>query len=100
MVCPNTGEGADSRLGKIAARKANPYPSARRDLTPAGNVRSTSAKWAWVEYVLAQGGAAEGLATLEAAREGGSFAAYRRAFAKLEARGKERPRRSLAIAAV
>jgi radical SAM superfamily enzyme YgiQ (UPF0313 family) len=72
----------------------------RRGLRGRADVRSTSAKWAWVEYVLAQGGAAEGLATLEASRDGGGFAAYRRAFAKLEARGKERPRRSLAIAAV
>jgi radical SAM superfamily enzyme YgiQ (UPF0313 family) len=73
----------------------------RRGLRGRADVRSTSAKWAWVEYVLAQGGAAEGLATLEAARAGGNFAAYRRAFAKLEARTDQtKPRRSLAIAAV
>jgi radical SAM superfamily enzyme YgiQ (UPF0313 family) len=73
----------------------------RRGLRGRADVRSTSAKWAWVEYVLAQGGAAEGLATLEAARNGGNFAAYRRAFAGLDARtSKARPRRSLAIAAV
>jgi radical SAM superfamily enzyme YgiQ (UPF0313 family) len=73
----------------------------RRGLRGRADVRSTSAKWAWVEYVLAQGGAAEGLATLEATRDGGNFAAYRRAFSKLDARaGEERPRRSLAIAAV
>lgn len=73
----------------------------RRGLRGRADVRSTSVKWAWVEYVLAQGGSAEGLATLEATRDGGNFAAYRRAFAKLDARaGRERPRRSLAIAAV
>ncbi len=72
----------------------------RRGLRGRADVRSTSAKWAWIEYVLAQGGPAEGLATLEATRDGGSFAAYRKAFAKLDARGKERPRRSLAIAAI
>ncbi|MBX3230430.1 MAG: radical SAM protein [Labilithrix sp.] len=74
----------------------------RRGLRGRADVRSTSAKWAWVEYVLAQGGAAEGLATLEAARAGGSFAAYRKAFAKLDhGKGKtQRTRRSLAIAQV
>jgi radical SAM superfamily enzyme YgiQ (UPF0313 family) len=73
----------------------------RRGLRGRADVRSTSAKWAWVEYVLAQGGPAEGLATLEAARAGGNFAAYKRAFAKLDDReGRTRPRRSLAIAAV
>lgn len=71
----------------------------RRGLRGRADVRSTSAKWAWVEYMLAQGGAAEGLATLEAARAGGNFAAYRHAFGKLERRSG-RPRRSLAIAAV
>jgi len=75
----------------------------RRGLRGRADVRSTSAKWAWVEYVLAQGGPAEGLAVLEAMRAGGNFASYRRAFDKLEAerpRTNARPRRSLAIAAV
>lgn len=74
----------------------------RRGLRGRADVRSTSAKWAWVEYVLAQGGAAEGLATLEATREGGSFAAYKKAFAKLDhGKGRaQRTRRSLAIAQV
>jgi radical SAM superfamily enzyme YgiQ (UPF0313 family) len=73
----------------------------RRGLRGRADVRSTSAKWAWVEYVLAQGGPAEGLATLEAARAGGNFAAYRRAFANLDASAPAgRKRRSLAIAAV
>jgi radical SAM superfamily enzyme YgiQ (UPF0313 family) len=72
----------------------------RRGLRGRADVRATSARWAWVEYVLAQGSAAEGLAAVEAAREGGSFAAYKRAFAKLEAQGPARRRRSLAIAAI
>lgn len=72
----------------------------RRGLRGRADVRSTSAKWAWVEYVLAQGGPAEGLATLEAARAGGNFAAYKRAFAKLEGDGRPRAKRSLAIAAI
>jgi radical SAM superfamily enzyme YgiQ (UPF0313 family) len=72
----------------------------KRGLKGRADVRSTSAKWAWVEYVLAQGGEAEGLAVIEAVHDGGGFAAYKRAFAALEARSPARPRRSLAIAAV
>ena len=50
------------------------------------SVRPTSARWAWVEYMLAQGDARAGLAAMDAHRAGGSFAAYRAAFA---ARGAE-----------
>jgi radical SAM superfamily enzyme YgiQ (UPF0313 family) len=71
----------------------------RRGLKGRADVRSTSAKWAWVEYVLAQGGEAEGLAVIDVAREGGGFAAYKRAFTKLaKARPDGQARRSLAIA--
>src|SRR5207253_1569816 len=56
------------------------------------DVRATGARWAWVEYVLAQGGAAEGLALIAAVEAGGSFQAYRRAFG-------ERPNR-VALAVV
>jgi radical SAM superfamily enzyme YgiQ (UPF0313 family) len=52
----------------------------RRGLQGRVEVRATSARWAWVEYVLAQGGAREGLAVLQAVRAGGRFADYRRAF--------------------
>jgi radical SAM superfamily enzyme YgiQ (UPF0313 family) len=55
----------------------------RRKLAGRAEVRAASARWAWVEAVLAAGGAAEGEAVLEAAREGGSFAAYRSAFRAL-----------------
>jgi radical SAM superfamily enzyme YgiQ (UPF0313 family) len=73
----------------------------KRGLRGRADVRSTSAKWAWVEYVLAQGGPEEGLAVLEAVRNGGNFAAYKRAFAALESRvGRGKARRSLAIAQV
>jgi len=44
-------------------------------------VRATSARWAWVEYMLAQGETRAGLAVIDAHRAGGSFAAYRKAFA-------------------
>jgi radical SAM superfamily enzyme YgiQ (UPF0313 family) len=38
-----------------------------------------SPKWAWVEYRLAQGGFAEGVATVAAARAGGGFSAWKKA---------------------
>lgn len=44
-------------------------------------VRPTSARWAWVEYMLAQGDERAGLAAMDAYRAGGSFAAYKKAFA-------------------
>jgi radical SAM superfamily enzyme YgiQ (UPF0313 family) len=47
-------------------------------------VRPTSARWAWVEYMLAQCGPEAGLAAMDAWAEGGSFAAFRRAFAARE----------------
>ena len=72
----------------------------KRGLKGRADVRSTSAKWAWVEYVLAQGGEAEGLAVIDAVHDGSGFAAYKRAFAALEAKSPARARRSLAIAAV
>ena len=71
----------------------------RRGLKGRADVRSTSAKWAWVEYVLAQGGPEEGLAVLEAVRDGGNFAAYKRAFGRIAA-DRTKPRRSLAIAQI
>ena len=43
-------------------------------------VRPTSARWAWVEYVVAQGGLEAGMAILDAFHEGATFADYRRAF--------------------
>jgi radical SAM superfamily enzyme YgiQ (UPF0313 family) len=52
----------------------------RRGLKGRAEVRPTSARWAWVEYMLAQSGPEAGLAVMDAWRAGGSFAAYRRAF--------------------
>jgi len=53
----------------------------RRGLAGRATVRPTSARWAWVEYMLSQGGSQAGLAVMDAHRAGGSFAAYKRAFA-------------------
>ena len=81
----------DSRLARL-----------RKGLKGRVDVRATSARWAWVEYVLAQGGAEAGLAVIAAVAAGGSFRAYERAFAHLGARdstGDARARRSLPVAA-
>jgi radical SAM superfamily enzyme YgiQ (UPF0313 family) len=52
----------------------------RRGLRGRAEVRPTSARWAWVEYMLAQAGPEAGLAALDAWRAGGSFADWKRAF--------------------
>ena len=52
----------------------------RRGVKGRVDIRATSARWAWVEWVLAQGGRREGRAVREAVRNGGTFAAWRRAF--------------------
>jgi radical SAM superfamily enzyme YgiQ (UPF0313 family) len=68
----------------------------RKGLRGRADVRSTSTKWAWVEYVLAQGDAVEGRALLEAVRAGGRFADYRKAFGRLGygIKGEQMPRLS------
>ncbi len=52
----------------------------RSKLAGRAEVRPTSSRWAWVEHVLSQGGPKEGLAVLQALRNGGTFADYREAF--------------------
>jgi radical SAM superfamily enzyme YgiQ (UPF0313 family) len=66
-----------------------------RGLRGKAEVRSTSARWAWVEYVLAQGAAAEGRAVLDAVHAGGSFDAYRKAFEPFDV--QTRPKRALLV---
>jgi radical SAM superfamily enzyme YgiQ (UPF0313 family) len=61
----------------------------KRGLKGRVDVRATSARWAWVEYVLAQGGEAEGHAVVDAVQAGGAFRAYERAFGEL-GRGRRR----------
>jgi hypothetical protein len=65
----------------------------RGGLAGAAEVRPTSARWAWVEYQLAQGGMRAGLVALAAHRAGGHFSAWQRAFA-------EAPTRRSALAVV
>lgn len=46
-------------------------------------IKATSARWAWVEWQLAQGGPAAGLAVLRAVEAGGRFASWKRALSQL-----------------
>jgi radical SAM superfamily enzyme YgiQ (UPF0313 family) len=55
----------------------------RKGLKGRADVRAVSAKWAWVEYVLAQGAFAEGRAVAQAIRAGGRFSDFKRAFGEL-----------------
>jgi radical SAM superfamily enzyme YgiQ (UPF0313 family) len=58
----------------------------RKALQGTVEVRPTSARWAWVEYELAQGGMEAGRRALAAHRAGGGFSAWKRAFAEPGAR--------------
>jgi len=60
----------------------------RRGLRGKVDVRPTSARWAWVEYVLAQGGMEAGRRALVAHRAGGKFADWKRAFADFESHAR------------
>ena len=71
----------------------------RRGLKGRADVRATSARWAWVEAVLAAGGEAEGRALLEAVRGGGGFNAYKKAFEAIGPTPPKKPKRSLNIVA-
>lgn len=55
----------------------------QRGLGGAAEVRAVSARWAWVEYMLAQGGPEHGRALLSAVRAGGSYADHQRAWRDL-----------------
>ena len=51
----------------------------RSALKGVAEMRSTSARWAWVEYRMSQGGQDAGLAALEAWEQGGRFAHWKKA---------------------
>ncbi len=56
----------------------------RSGLKLRAEVRPSSPRWAWVEYMLSQGGESAGLAAMDAWRDGGSFSSWKRAFAHRE----------------
>ncbi len=70
----------------------------RRGLRGVAEVRPTSARWAWVEYVLAQGDGDAGLRALAAHQGGGGFSAWRRAFAGYQTRLQRLAARSEQVA--
>ncbi|MDP7039013.1 MAG: radical SAM protein [Myxococcota bacterium] len=50
----------------------------RKRLEPRVELRATSVRWAWAEYVLAQGGSETGLACYRAWKRGGRFVDYKK----------------------
>ncbi len=52
----------------------------RKGLRGRAELRPTSARWAWVEYMLAQCGPEGGLAAWDAHQAGGGFSAWKKAF--------------------
>ena len=60
----------------------------KQGLRGAVEVRATSARWAWVEAELAQGGPETGEAVARAVRGGGSFSAWKRALGEVPEESK------------
>ena len=56
----------------------------RRGLKGAVELKPSSVRWAWVEYMLSQSGESAGLAALDAWREKGGFSSWQRAFVRHE----------------
>jgi hypothetical protein len=76
----NTPLGAEPFAGiEVVARR---LALLRASLRGRVTVVAPSVRWAWVEHQLAQGAEPEGLAVLDAVRQGGTFAAFRRAFGR------------------
>jgi radical SAM superfamily enzyme YgiQ (UPF0313 family) len=70
----------DSPFENIALQEAK-LARLRAGLRGRAKVAGDSPKWAWIEYRLAQGGFAAGLASLSAVRKGGGYAAWKAALA-------------------
>lgn len=79
---------------KVVDRKLKYIQKGLRPSKGRAQVRSTSAKWAWVEAMLAQGGQEAGLAVLEAVNNGGKFADWKRALKAVDSKHQS-PWRSL-----
>ncbi len=65
---------------ELIASLAEKLSRLRSGLQGIAHVKPSSTRWAWVEYMLSQGGEAAGLAAMDAWRSGGSFGAWKRAF--------------------
>jgi radical SAM superfamily enzyme YgiQ (UPF0313 family) len=55
----------------------------RAGLKGRAELRPTSARWAWAEYMLSQGDEKSGLAAMEAWRAGGGFGAWKKALSRI-----------------
>jgi hypothetical protein len=58
----------------------------KKSLGGVATVRSTSARWAWVEYRMSQGDQTTGMAALEAWRQGGRFVDWKSALGRVDER--------------
>jgi radical SAM superfamily enzyme YgiQ (UPF0313 family) len=58
----------------------------RNGLKGKAEVRPSSPRWAWIEYMLSQCDESAGLAAMDAWKAGGSFSSWKQAFAEREAR--------------
>jgi radical SAM superfamily enzyme YgiQ (UPF0313 family) len=70
---------ADARFEALSVQ-AEKLSRIRSGLRGKAVVKPVSPRWAWVEYMLSQGGETAGLAAMDAWRNGGSFASWKRAF--------------------
>ena len=62
---------------KVVEKRIKKVQKGLRPSQGRAEIRNTSAKWAWIEYMLAQGCPQMGEAVVFAVQEGGSFAHYK-----------------------
>jgi hypothetical protein len=70
---------ADAPFEPIAS-VSNKLSRIRTGLKGKVEVKPSSARWAWIEYMLSQGDELAGLAAMDAWRDGSGFAAWKQAF--------------------
>jgi radical SAM superfamily enzyme YgiQ (UPF0313 family) len=70
---------ADAPFESIAS-VSNKLARIRAGLKGKVEVKPSSARWAWIEYMLSQGNESAGLAAMDAWRDGSGFAAWKQAF--------------------
>ena len=81
----NTPMDNDAFAGiKIVEKRINKVKKGLRPSKGRAEIRNTSAKWAWAEYMLAQGDALMGEAVAKAVEKGGAFAHYKKHFLEVK----------------
>jgi radical SAM superfamily enzyme YgiQ (UPF0313 family) len=70
---------ADAHFESIAS-VSNKLARIRAGLKGKAEVKPSSARWAWIEYMLSQGNESAGLAAMDAWRDGSGFTAWKQAF--------------------